>query len=61
MRRSNSTRHGLGQPAFKPPPSGSQCIAVLRYDKSTFVHRGKLAVLLNLTVKEETVVISGTD
>jgi fermentation-respiration switch protein FrsA (DUF1100 family) len=34
---------------------GSQGIAVLRYDKRTLVHRGKLATLPNLTVKEETI------
>jgi dienelactone hydrolase len=34
---------------------GSQGIAVLRYDKRTFAHRGKMATLANLTVKEETV------
>jgi dienelactone hydrolase len=34
---------------------GSQGIAVLRYDKRTLVHRGKLSALPNLTVKEETI------
>lgn len=33
----------------------SQGIAMLRYDKRTFAHRGKLATLPNLTVKEETI------
>lgn len=33
----------------------SQGIAVLRYDKRTFAHRGNAAALPNLTVKEETV------
>jgi fermentation-respiration switch protein FrsA (DUF1100 family) len=33
----------------------SQGIAVLRYDKRTYAHRGKLATLGNITVKEETV------
>ena len=34
---------------------GTQGIAVLRYDKRTFAHPGKLSTLPNLTVKEETV------
>jgi len=34
---------------------GSQGIAVLRYDKRTLVHRGKVAAMPNLTVKEETI------
>ena len=34
---------------------GTQGIAVLRYDKRTFAHPGKLSTIPNLTVKEETV------